>query len=407
MASTSVTPRSLPSVLPNLFMANWKSTVTLETSYLTSISTPDTIAEQRISLIKRPYRRMDVNISGLSKSESYELLGYCLRTVNEKIPFPLFSDFANVSSISSDTIFCDPTYRRFFPGARFLVYEFNGGRRPGTFEYGVISSVQSDRIVASTTLSNSYTANKVRVFPVIDGDHSFIQNHAAISDEVIDVTLSVPEFWGANSLPVTKFGTPDDLPVHDGYPVLDARYDWGSGIRISINRHGNRFGSGKGFHAHLKGTKPYFTFSIPYISLSRKEAWKLIQLFDSVKGRSNLFWFPNPQQTWEIDALQTTHVDVFSYRVGLSTEVVLFSHVYFDTGEIAKIDSVTSVGGDKHRLTFESVISDTSAMKATSAHLCRFSNDSFLENWITDTVMETSLDFEEVINEKDVTYVDP
>ena len=121
----AIVPIALPSLLPRAMMANWKTEVILESAYLTSVSVADTLAEDRRSLIRNPYRTQFINLSGLSRQESAQIQAHFLRTSDERIPVPLYCDFAGVTSATGVDIFCDPSLRRFFPGGRILIHEIH------------------------------------------------------------------------------------------------------------------------------------------------------------------------------------------------------------------------------------------------------------------------------------------
>lgn len=134
----------------HFFMQNWVDMVVIETAYQTDVfRAPNTGAEERTSRTQRPDRLMELYWLRESEDEIHQLLKLLRRLTEENLQVPIYPDVVDVTSAlstSDNTIQCVTRSRRFFVGARVLMF-------PRTLTH-VTSSQAIIRTIESLTASS-------------------------------------------------------------------------------------------------------------------------------------------------------------------------------------------------------------------------------------------------------------
>lgn len=408
LGAIRVIPNALPSVLANIFSHNWASRCVVESAYGTDITAAATsVAEERRAVVDRPYRTLQIRFTGFDRFELTRLSMTLARLCSQRsTPVPLVSDFSKVTATSSGTtIHCDTRYRRFFLNGRVLIHSWDANRRPANVEYGQIQAMGVDNITLQAPLVGSFPAGS-RVYPCLEAEIDLEKTMDLLSDENCDLQLTVRERSGRSALPssVGQFVNPDGFPTHGGRPIFDVGHDWSANLRSGVYREGSKFASGRAEIISAFGARPQMERELRMILFGRDKFWKVLNFFDSRRGRMRSFWLVEPAAYFQPTVLQTTQVTVKAAgNIQDVQDFIKYVAVVKRDGTtyIRGISSVTPSGAD-WVIAFDAVIPSTSladVRKVTPAYLVRLKDDSLREEWITDEHMETSLAGIEVLEE--------
>lgn len=406
-----LSPHTLPDVLANIFCHNWDSKAKLESAYSTAISSSsETLAEERRGLLDRPYRTLQVRFMGFDKHEVNRLSMTAMRLAQQRFtPIPLFTDFSAVKAVSSGTtIYCDTRFRRFFLGCRVMIHSWDSNRKPANVEYGLVQALADDQITLQAPLAGTFPV-KSRVYPCIEAELSLAPADLnLVTDEVLDMSLTVKEATGSSALPatVTGFAAPPGFPTWNGRPVFDVPSDWSANIHTSIFREGEQNQVGRSENVSPDGPRAQFVHEMRLTLLSREKAWKVLQFFDSRMGRLRSFYMVDPATKFQANTVLTTGVRI--KPVGNIEDLQAFmTHVAVvlrdGTIYIRDVASVT-VDGAEWVIAFGSTIpavSPTAVRKVTQAYHVRLRDDAMAEEWMTDEICSISLFGVEVLDDSD------
>ena len=406
----TTTPIDLPAVLPNAIWANWVDNVRIDTGYSTDITTAKiTLAEERRSLKGRPDRILAARLTGMRPNEASKLWGNLMAIGDRRVPVPLFPDRTKLISHSGTTIFCDPTKRRFYPGARLMVHDFDAQSRPINIEYRNIVNVLSDRIIINTALSLTHPA-RARVVPCIDAEISLAHSAKWVSGDCFDGSLLFIEVPGKSALPPSCNDLPAGMNTYLGVPIWNIQLDGTDGpIVEGFRRAGEKYEQGRSNVVDVDGARPQVTFSLPVTCLDRDHFWKTLQFFDSRRGRRETFWLMAPNRKWRIVNLTTTYIEIEAAgNLGDIDSFVDYIGLKFRDGNIIiRGLASTGVSGSNWRLFFDTTITVPSAtlIGVSSGHQVRFDTDAVSENWLTYDICKMEFTAFEVLEEKDVALI--
>lgn len=406
-----MTPHTLPSVLANIFSHNWGAQVKLESAYQTDISyASGTLSEERRGLLDRPYRTLQVRYLGFDRHEVSRLAMTVMRLCHQRFtPVPLTPDLSRVTATSSGTtIYCDTRYRRFFINQRVMIHSWDANRRPANVEYGKILSFDDTSITLQAALSNSFPAGS-RVYPCIEAEIALdAADISLVSDEVVDLALTIKEAVGPSALPSTMatYDNPPNFPTYNGRPIFNVPSDWAANVRSGIFRQGDKGISGRAEVIFAAGPRPQFQHEMKLTLLSRDKFWKVLQFFDSRLGRLRSFYMVDPATKFKATSIATTNIRIT--KAGNIEDLQTFmSHVAVvmrdGTIYIRGVSSVTLDTGE-WVLTLDSTlpaITLADVRRVTQAFLVRLRDDAMLEEWTTDQVCSISLMGIEVLDDSD------
>lgn len=409
----AVIPLALPTVLPNLLKANWVGTVSIENAFQVDVSASrETGAEDRRGLTDRQARQVDVTLTGMTQQESTELWMNIARMTGERTVLPLYPDQGLLTASSTGRfINVDTTKKRLFVGARVVVFDLSPGTgHPNQVEYVTIVALSSTQIDLGTTpadqLQNTYAAGAF-VFPLLDIEIALEGNKGVHhTDNNFGVSFQATEVVGPSALEVLVDGLPSGFPTYLGYPVLTIRENWGATLESSVRAIGDGYELGTGFVAEPAGERPVFQHSLILTLLNRIEAWAGLSFMESRAGRLRPWWLVNPTTLFDATAITTTYVDVAAFgNIEDAQDFLQYIVIEKFTGDpiIRGVTSVAVQGGG-WRITFDAVITAPSLSairRTTSGHLVRNSKDAHTEVWHTNTVVEVSVQCEDLIDEAD------
>ena len=400
-----VVPEALPGAL-DLLVHNWSSTVRVETSFVTDVAdAAGSMAEDRRALRARPTRQVEVRWSGLGPVVSARMMQAIVRLGGFRALLPLYPDVAPTTAASSAStrVYCDPKDRRFFAGGRVALFEVDENYHPTTVEYRTIGSVDSDGLIVNSAVT---LTSKALVVPLIDVEIRLEQQVKHATDEILDTDgLVFDEVIGPGALPGAT-APPAGLPAVGGLPVWDADHDWATGLLTRVVRGGEAVGSGRGLALHLRGARPVLAFGWSALGLDRANAWRLIQFFESRRGRALAFWLAAPISVFgRWAAINAASVD-FVPAGNAADQAYAYKYLAIvlrdGTIHIRTITGVTDVAGPFRRVSVNvawPVIDTAEILRVTSAHLVRFAKDALTEDWVTNAVCRFEVEMVEVLAE--------
>lgn len=400
-----------------LFLHDWADEVELSSSYSTDVSmSPTTGAESRRGLIFKPLRSM--KLTWLQSSEEFDasdasrldrLYVFLRRLTDQECAIPLYPDVRQLDAayLSTDTtIFFDTTRGRWFEGARVAVVRLDISGHYESHSLHFIDTVQSDRLVLDSQLGSATRAGWALVLPMIDC-HIVMDAQMELPTGCLGaVSLTVEEIAGPSQLPPSKADLPSGAQTHLDIPILDVTPDWSGSVRSGRSRAGLSFNSGR-----ARGVAPYAARSRERHELEftneRPDFWKLVEFFDTRRGRLRSFWHIDHQQLWTVSGLSTNFIDVAPFgdfadfaeeleggQVGLE----MADGTYYVRDAVTVQDVATN-----YRITVSPVLpsglSAADVVRVARARRVRFDSDEMVERWTTAGLASTRFRIIEVLEE--------
>lgn len=401
-----VSPIALPAVEPPFFAKNWASSCVLSSAWATDVALSSDLAEDRRALSDRPRRTMRARMTGLSRGEVLRLLMAGQRSLDQRRSVPLYCDHSRVTQASSGTVlWCVTAHRRFHVGGRVAVHGWDSANRPTGLQYATVKSVRDDRLVLESALSGTVEAGS-RAYPTMDAEVSLDWAAQPLSDSVFDVQSTFVEVIGPSTLPASVQGLPPGAQYRLGRPIFDPAPDWSASLEVRLRRAGRAYEQGRGRVVAVEGPRPQATHVLTVTSMSRAQAWDLLQHFDGVKGRLTPFWLVSPASTFTPTAIATTHVDVEPEGNFVDLDQYLDHVAVVERGGTVHVRSIASTAdnGSSWRITFDETIPSlvlSDVRKVTAAYLVRMSSDALEQRWTTDEHSQSTVEMVELLDETD------
>ena len=424
IGSVGVTP-PVPLALAttvDFFINNWASQVEMESSYETDVTrSPFTLTEERRSSRQRPQRSITYRWTRDSLEEYDRMVVFLRRLTNENIQGLLFQDFANVTAAqgpSDAVIHCDAAYKRFFPGQRILVSKMpDGFQAHASVEVLTILAASSIAIKTTTVPSQVFDpADNWTVFPIIDCEKKLDTEQLDETTQTIDMGIELHEFRGPSALPPTVVGLPDGWETAFGLPTWKIEPNWINGVTKGYHRYGTMQSQGRhpGRPA-VEGDRYAQTQSYSLL-LDRPDFWRVLNFFDSRRGRTLAFWAVDREFVWNVVDTDPNFIDVTPFQ-----DFADFNAIWTDdhagagivmndgTIHIVHINTVQDIGGVwRLTLVFGESLPDpidvTEIDYFARARTSRFRSDAMKEAWETSEVVRITLSTIETINEQDVDF---
>jgi len=429
---------------PYMFLHNWSTSIEVRSRWLTDVSANRNSGEVRVGLVDRPFRVLTARYTGMTKEQ---VLGHQMmlgRMGKARFWFPLYSDVtyltSNVSQPSQTTtttlepfvLPCDTTNRRFYSSKYVAIVTVDTESKSKTPYVDIVRivSVNDDYLSVSGTLSRNYNLGS-KVFPITVCKILAQESKDSITDRVSDGNITVNEIIGKYSLPasaINKEITTDYseavAPIGEEYPILSIRPDWREGS-IGWERDLQINSSGRGEIIETYGNRPLVNKSTSFTFLNRSSAFNFLKLFDSRRGRLHpLFVISDFNEYSEIYDISSDRkqisIEYTGPKINWAFRPYLAIRLKDGTHIIRKVCDVLSTSTTTYEpltttadpgATLESVCLETAlpAFSLSNVHrlhtgyLVRFNKDELVESWITDSIMQCSIDFKE-LDEKDIDY---
>lgn len=403
----TVFPNALPTPLPSFFLHNWQIAVRVRSAWSTDITQAQSVSEDRLSLVERPYRTVNVKFTGMRRNEATTLMMNIVRLSNSRLILPLFCDKSKTTGTSSGTtILCDTTMRRFFRGGRVAIHIFDTNNRAKNVEYGIIIGLTTGSITLQNPLVNVFPAG-ARVYPVIDTEIVLNSSGVHVTDEVFDIDLAVNEITGKSALYTIGDELPGGISTFNGKPVFRPRINWASDRITDVERVGEEIQNGRGVLVSIQGTRPQFSPELAFTSRNRAEAWNVIQFTEYIRGRGRSFYIVAPETYFKVTAITATSLTVEA--AGNATDIASFIKVVaiLMRDGTTYLRDITSVVDNGTTFTLNFLTLGLTPVlgnirRATSGHLVRLDHDDIVEDWVTDEHCIIKLKVIELLEEKDV-----
>lgn len=404
----------------HFFMHNWVEKVVIETSYQTDVfRSPSTGAEERTSRTQRPDRLMELSWLRDGEDEVRELLRLLRRLTAENIQVPIYPDAVEVTSAlttNDTTISCNTRNRRYFVGARVLVF-------PKTLTHVTAAQAMIRTIDSLTASSLTFTvvhgttanANTLAVVPLMDCEIVLEPEARMQTDTVAEVRMTVREVHSKNALPPLAIGQPDGAVVRNGYPVFEFGPDWSDGLSTTYLRNG--FENREGLRNVPTPEGERFVLKTEWVMqpLVRDEFNFVAGFFDTRRGRCRAFYVIDRHDLF--NPISNLSNAVFVQPKGTFEEFEKYwteDHCgvgfVMNDGSIyvARVFSVTD-NGSTWVLSLDlgqtlPILDMTEVSRFGRARLSRFAADVLRETWHTTDVCEITLSTIETPNEKPVEF---
>lgn len=418
--TVTVTPKSLPTPLPNFLLGNWRTQIQMDTSFITDITNADTLAEARRGLLIRPRRTIRFTLSGMDRNQSAQIKQDLLRHANDIVPVPLFQDQAILTGdteAATDKIPVDTSHGRWFVGARIVIFKGTTNDSISLVQYLTIATIDPAFIEVNESLGNGEYEAGDTIMPVIDAQISIESQRIKVrTDFHGEVSFKAVEVTGVSALPRLSTVVPTEFPTFptgfggDDRPIFNIPANFANALSDTIRRDGSKFSSGRGVIVFTKGDRARHAFGFSILS-EPDEAFQFLKFFDWAQGRLQQFWFPDHLTLFE--PTTATPINTISVTVKQNGRIEnlqdFLDFVFIDQGILPLgigVVSTVVVDGLNWRINFTvSAQMDlfTNYVRVTSAHKVRFSSDKITEKWTTDELMGIQLRFKEVLEEKEVT----
>lgn len=425
-----VVPLPLELPTPDYDIADWSEGTTTSTLWNTNIEeSPVTGAEQRRQLYSRPQHVVRADFLGVRQDRSTRLYQSMARRTENRFPFPIVSDKSLVLQDvpnNGTTIICDTRYRRFFAGARVMLFSprshdrFPLEPRPDLdVVYATIAIVFPDTLILESGIKTEigpFEAGKSWAIPVIDSEINLDEQGILHTDHHRQLSVEAREVMGLNTLPRLPLINGIGFSTHEGRPVLPNRFaNWITLPESGYGKSGDTLESGRTVLVSPFGDQPRATATMDATRLSRKEVWEVASFFDLCRGRTRSFFTPSPQRDWiiifgehaanedAINVLRVGHVETFRNLVEgkyivmvLKPELggLVFIYKVQSVKESISLFAVFELKLDR-QIGFSTSLVDYVAV----CHLCRWDSDRLDEHWITDEACRISLPIRELIDE--------
>ena len=409
-----------------VFMHDWADECVLRSAYLTDVIQAATGAESRLGSRLKPARAMDVvwrqtydefDANDLSRLD--RLYVFVRRLTGARFAIPLYPDqrvLADAYGTLDDEILLDTTRGRWFVGARVAIVQLTWTGSYSSHSFHLIDSVFADRLRLTAPLGIAVAANSV-VLPMIDCEVSLEAEMHHEAGCLAEVSLTVHEVPGASQLPATRADTPGGTPTHLDIPILDVDPNWVDGVRRRRNRQGVEFTSGR-----ARGVSPLAARSREVHELkflcqrgcgldARQDAWRLVEFFDTRRGRLRSFWHVDQERIWNCQALSAGFVEItpfgdfddFSEELAAGQIGLVMSDGTFFVRDVVTVQDL----GLSWRLTVDPALPGSldsdDVIRVARARMVRFDSDEMEERWSHAGLVEIDLTVIEVLEEKDVT----
>lgn len=276
---------------------NWANPVRYSRKWQTNILTGLKGAEQRSALFTWPRRSLSYSILTLDFSEISTLKRVLYKNLHNLLGFPFWQDRTALSSPANagqKILNIQSTINRNFEVGGLCVL-ISGV----SFEDGVIGSFSDHQIVLQSNLVHSWPLG-TEVYPVMISRVQSSQEINMITSLNGEMSIDGTEdYYGGIE---RHIGGDAAFPHYKGSPIFNCGPNWETKINYKLYHPYDRLMFlGKTFSmTHYDETA--IGLKISYTESSRAAVQKILDFFDSRKGRWGNFWLP----TWQNDMVITS-----------------------------------------------------------------------------------------------------
>lgn len=421
-----VTPLPLADGI-DVFLHNWVDEARLLTRYETSVSTaPATGSESRRGLLLKPERTLSllwqIHADDDESTARLDRLVFMLRKLtDERIAVPLYMDQRELDAAylsTDDTVFFDTSKGRFFTGARVVIVQLGISGSYKSHSFHIIESMQDDRLTFDADLGVAVPAGSL-VIPMIDCEVTLEAKAKYVTAKNAAVTLELEEIPGASQLPPVKSDTPSGGQTFDDVPIFDYNPDWVQGIERGRLRDGQKYRQGRANRVTKNAARSREWHKLNLTGLrgacadtARDDVWRVVEFFDTRRGRLRSYWHIDQDQTWTIESIDASGAFVGVGEIGdfddFESEleggwvglVMRDGTVY--VREAVTVQQVLTV----FRITVDpplpAGLQVSDVVRVATARRSRFMKDELEEVWKHSGHMGTTVEIIETLEEKNV-----
>jgi len=424
-ASGRIEPLALADGI-EVFLHNWVDEAVLSTRYMTDVSvSPNSGAESRRGLMLKPERTLSllwqIHANDSTLLNRFDRLLVMLRKLtDERIAVPLYMDqreLAAAYSLSASTVFLNTSQGRWFTGARVVIVQLNYQGGYGSHSFHIIESMEDDRLNFEDPIGVNVAAGSL-IIPMIDCEVILEAKGKYETARNIAVKLELMEVAGASQLPPVRSDTPAETPTHDDIPIFDYDPDWVGGIEKGRVRDGQKYGQGITSRVYRAATRSKEWHKLDMTGLRscssapRDDIWRVVEFFDSRRGRLRTFWHIDQEQLWTVDGIDAggafVGIDQFGDFSDFEAELeggwigLVMSDGTFYVREAVTVQQVLTV----YRITVNPALpaglNAADVVRVARARRSRFDKDELEEHWKHTGYMATNVEIIETLEETDV-----
>jgi len=266
----------------------------------TNIQTGLKGGEQRSALFTWPRRSLSYSLLPLSYSKISALKRVLYKNMHNLLGIPFWQDETILSSPAASgqkILNVQSTVNRNFEvgGLCALIAS------EVSFEDGIIDVLSDTQITLHSNLAHNWPTG-TEVYPVMIGRVQSTQEIDMITSIYGKMSAAADEDYYSGI--VRHIGDDESFPIYKGSPVFNCRPNWNTDVNKFTYKLYHPYDRiaflGKTFSmTHYDETAVGLT--VPYTEFSRASINKIVDFFDSRKGRWGNFWLP----TWQTDMVIT------------------------------------------------------------------------------------------------------
>ncbi len=408
-----------------VFLHNWVDEAVLSTRYMTDVSvSPTSGAESRRGLMLKPERTLSLlwqihANDDFSRNRLDRLMVLLRKITDERIAVPLYMDQRELNAaytLADDTVYINTAQGRWFAGARVVIVQINtSGYLSHSFH--IIESMGDDHLTFVDPIGVNIGASSL-IIPMIDCEVILEAKAKYVTARNVAVKLELMEVAGASQLPPVRSDNPSDTPTHDDIPIFDYRPDWVGGIERGRVRDGQKYGQGITSRVYRAATRSKEWHKLDLTGLRacnsalREDIWRVVEFFDTRRGRLRSFWHIDQEQLWTVDSIDAggsfIGIDEFGDFSDFEAELeggwvgLEMSDGTMYVREAVTVQQVLTV----YRITVSPALpaglSAADVVRVSRARRSRFDQDELEEHWKHTGFMATSVEIVETLEETDV-----
>jgi len=402
---------------PGYFLrANWRLPITVTTGWSTSIVPNQNDGEARRGLIGKPTRSCSASLLAADQDEASKALSIQQNAGFSRQLFPLYSDQVKTNQSYSETFTLhihsdyDLSMYRFEEDQYLIV--FNPNTREFAFRNIHEINYGLNRITFLQALTMDIDEDTL-IFPTIQSRIQLKTSTNAISDRVLSFTSRGDELPGDWTVEPSQAPntTPAGFSEYNGQPIFPFTPNFRSSTKIEYVRTGKFSPVGNTQIASVYGERMRQARNFKMLFDNRAEFWDLLKLFDSRAGRTYSWWLPSFTDEYAVTEFTATGIKVKAFGPEEDWNMRPYVSLTLLDGsvEIREIDSISTTPNEDELIFTDGAFTETdlsNVLRCGFAQHVRFSKDSMVERWVTETVVEAQVQTVEVIEEKTILLAD-
>lgn len=384
---------------------NWASPVLYRRKWQTCILPSINGEEQRSSLLTWPRRTLAYTALSSGFTESALILRKLYRSLHLVWGVPFWQDRTTLTAqaVSGQKILQvrSTENRNFEEGGTCIVLDPNN---LASYEAGVVDTFGAASITLEVNLSSTWPAGR-EVYPVLKARIKSGQSWDPIASRMGQVEIEAFEEYDSG---VTWVIGASPYSDYLGHPLFD-RLPHSANREMKFIRPYDRLSFIGETYSMTDVQEAVLNLSTSHLSDSKAEIQKILDLFDSQKGRWGSFWVPTWREDVRITApfgagdstLTVENVEFASYW--LNKDVGAYITILWPDGDraVARVLAAPTTTSITLDAAIGKACSEGERRRLLCSFLlfCRFDHDEIKITYHTDSVAETTLSFQSLLGE--------